>query len=71
MQNNEGESDDDMSVEVIESPVKIRRSNKSPKMSTGVLKYRTSSTDTVATPTTVNGPAASAKRIARQNARQA
>ena len=65
-QNSEGESDDDMSVEVIESPVKICRSNKSPKTLTGVLKYRTSSTDTVATPTTVNGPAASAKkRIAK------
>ena len=64
-QNSEGESDDDMSVEVIESPVKIRRSNKSPKTLTGVLKYRTTSTDTVTTPTTVNGPAASAKRIAK------
>ena len=64
-QNSEGESDDDMSVEVIESPVKIRRSDKSQKTLTGVLKYRTTSTDTVATPTTVNGPAASAKRIAK------
>ena len=54
-----------MSVEVIESPVKIRRSNKSPKTLTGVLKYRASSTNTVATPTTVNRPAASAKRIAK------
>ena len=64
-QNSEGESDDDMSVEVIESPVKIRRSDKSQKTLNGVLKNRTTSTDTVATPTTVNGPAASAKRIAK------
>ena len=64
-QNSEGESDDDMSVEVIESPVKIRHSDNPPKKTTGVLKYRNSSTDTVATLTTVNGPAASAKRIAK------
>ena len=64
VQNSEGESDDNMSVEVIESPVKIRRSDKSQKTLNGVLKYRTTSTDTVATPTTVNGPAASAPKCA-------
>ena len=61
----EGESDDDMSVEVIESPVKIRRSDKSSKTLNGVLKYPKLSNNAVATPSTVNGPAASAKRIAK------
>ena len=65
-QNSEGESDDDMSVELIESPVEVQRPGKSPKLNIGVSTHRTSSkTNAVATLTTVNGPAAIAKRIAK------
>ena len=65
-QNSEGESDDDMSVELIESPVEVQRPGKSPKLNIGVSTHRSSSkTNAVATLTTVDGPAAIAKRIAK------
>ena len=65
-QNSEGESDDDMSVELIESPVQVQRPGKSPKLNLGVSTHRSSSkSNAVATLTTVDGPAAIAKRIAK------
>ena len=65
-QNSEDESDDDMSVELIESPIEVQRPGKSPKLNIGVSTHHSSSkTNAVATLTTVNGPAAIAKRIAK------
>ena len=53
-------------LELIESPVEVQRPGKSPKLNIGVSTQRSSSkTNAVATLTTVNGPAAIAKRIAK------
>ena len=62
----EGESEDDMSVELIEPPLQVRKTVKFSNFKLGDSSNRNSSkTNAVATSTTVNGPEASAKRIAK------